>query len=136
MKLFVPAIAAVTILTGAASAQTTAPRTTPAQPAPSAPAQTVQMKQMLSSDIVNSSVYDPGENKIGTIDNIMLAPGGEPEQAIIGVGGFLGVGEKDVAIPFADLKVKERDGKKWFELARTKDELKAAPTFDSKAHKM
>ena len=53
--------------------------------------------------------------------------------AIIGVGGFLGVGKKDIAIPFKDLKVVHRDGKDWLQISRTKDELKSAPAYDKKS---
>lgn len=101
-----------------------------------APAQTKNMTQMLASDVVKSDVYDGQENKIGVIDDVLMARDGSPEQAVIGVGGFLGVGEKDVAIPFSELKIKTRSGKTWFELDRTKDQLKNAAAFDTKAHKM
>ncbi len=94
------------------------------------------MTQLLASDVVKSDVYDPQENKIGAIDDVLMSRGGQPEQAIIGVGGFLGMGEKDVAIPFSELKIKSRNGKNWFELAKTKDQLKSAPAFDAKAHKL
>jgi PRC-barrel domain len=51
--------------------------------------------------------------------------------AIISVGGFLGVGQKDVVIPFKELKVSTRDGKDWLVLNRTKDELKLAPAYNN-----
>jgi hypothetical protein len=47
--------------------------------------------------------------------------------------GFLGAREKDVVIPFKELKASTRDGKDWLVLNRTKDELKTAPAFDKKA---
>ena len=50
-----------------------------------------------------------------------------------GVGGFLGVGQKDVAMPFKELKVSTRDGKDWLVLNRTKDELKMARAFNNTA---
>ena len=63
----------------------------------------------------------------------MIDSSGNVTAAIIGVGGFLGVGQKDVAIPFKELKVSTREGKDWLVLNRTKDELKIAPAFDKKA---
>ena len=101
-----------------------------------APAQTKTMSQMLASDVMKSDVYDMHDNKIGTIDDVLMARDGSPEQAIIGVGGFLGVGEKDVAVPFSELTIRTRNGKNWFELNRTKDQLKSAAAFDTKSHKM
>jgi hypothetical protein len=44
----------------------------------------------------------------------------------------LGVGKKDVAVPFKSLKVASRDGKDWLVLNQTKAELKMAPAFDKK----
>ena len=50
--------------------------------------------------------------------------------AIISVSsGFLGVNQKDVVIPFKELKVSTRDGKDRLVLNRTKDELKLAPAY-------
>jgi hypothetical protein len=45
---------------------------------------------------------------------------------------LLGVGKKDVAVPFKDLKVASRDGKDWLVLNQTKEDLKMAPAFDKK----
>lgn len=51
---------------------------------------------------------------------------------IIGVGGFLGAGEKDVAVPFSAVHATMKDGSWYLTLDTTKDALKAAPgyTFD------
>jgi PRC-barrel domain len=57
---------------------------------------------------------------------------GNVTTAIVGVGGFLGVGKKDVAVPFKDLKVASRDGKDWLVLNQSKEDLKAAPAYDKK----
>jgi len=142
MKKLAMICAAVSLSAAGAYAQTTtAPANPPAAAAPrvtqaNAPAQMKDVTQILASDVVKSDVYDPQENKIGTIDDVLMSRNGSPEQAIIGVGGFLGIGEKDVSIPFSDLKLKTRNGKNWFELARSKDELKNATAFDTKKHKM
>jgi PRC-barrel domain len=61
----------------------------------------------------------------------MIDSNGTVTGAIIGVGGFLGVGQKDVVIPFKELKVSTRDGKEWLVLNRTKDELKLAPAYNN-----
>jgi hypothetical protein len=63
----------------------------------------------------------------------MIDSNGNVTAAIISVGGFLGNGQKDVVIPFKELKVSTRDGKDWLVLTRTKDELKMAPAYDKKA---
>ncbi len=53
--------------------------------------------------------------------------------AIVSVGGIIGVGQKDVMIPFKDLMISTRNGKDWLTLNRTKDELKMLPTYDKTA---
>jgi hypothetical protein len=65
------------------------------------------------------------EHKVGDVTDLMIDSNGNVTAAIIGVGGFLGAGHKDVAIPFKELKVSTRDGKDWLVLNRTQDELKS-----------
>jgi sporulation protein YlmC with PRC-barrel domain len=87
----------------------------------------------LASDIYKASVYDPSNNKIGSIEDLVLDTSGQVKTAVIGVGGFLGIGEKDVAIPFGELKVASRSGKEELVLNRTKEQLKDAPAYDKAA---
>jgi sporulation protein YlmC with PRC-barrel domain len=87
--------------------------------------------ELLASDVYKADVYDPSEHKIGKVADLMIDTNGNVTGAIIGVGGFLGVGQKDVVIPFKELKVSTRDGKYWLVLNRTKDELKLAPTYNN-----
>ena len=87
----------------------------------------------LASNIYKANVYDPSENKIGDVSDLIIDSDGNVTAAVISVGGFLGVGEKDVEIPFKELKISVRGGKDWLTLNRTKDELKLAPAYDKKA---
>jgi sporulation protein YlmC with PRC-barrel domain len=114
-KLISVAVGAV-LLSGAALAQGSTQIMT------SVPAQSVTVK-----DWYKQSVYDPSNSKIGEIEDVLLSPDGKVTALIIGVGGFLGMGEKDVAIPFAAVKHTTRDGKVYLTLDTTKDVLKAAP---------
>ena len=50
---------------------------------------------------------------------------------LVGVGGFLGMGEKDVAIPFSALHASEKNNKWYLVLNTIKDALKAATGFKS-----
>ena len=52
---------------------------------------------------------------------------------IIGVGGFLGVGEKNVAVAFPSLKLAEKDGKRYLVLNTTKEALKSPPAIPTTA---
>jgi sporulation protein YlmC with PRC-barrel domain len=85
----------------------------------------------LVSDLYKANVYDPSEHKVGDITDLMIDSNGTITAAIISVGGFLGVNQKDVVIPFNELKVTKRDGKDWLVLNRTKDELKMAPAYNN-----
>ncbi len=93
-------------------------------------ATTLTTDHWLASDVYKASVYDPSNHKIGDIDDLVINKDGTISTAVIGVGGFLGVGQKDVAIPFNDLKVASDNDKSWFVLDRTKADLKNAPAFD------
>jgi sporulation protein YlmC with PRC-barrel domain len=88
----------------------------------------------LASDIYKADVYDNSKHKIGVVTDLVMDNSGNVTTAVVGVGGFLGVGEKNVAVPFKDLKVESRDGKDWLVLNQTKQDLKAAPAFDKKTN--
>jgi sporulation protein YlmC with PRC-barrel domain len=76
------------------------------------------------------SVYDPSDNKIGEVMDVLLDKQGRSQALIIGVGGFLGIGEKDVAVPFNAVQFKTKDNNKWYPVMNTtKDSLKSAPGF-------
>jgi PRC-barrel domain len=88
------------------------------------------------SDYYNQSVYDPQDNKIGDVKDLLVSKNGNIDAAIIGVGGFLGVGEKNVAVPFNALKLTDKNGKRYLVLNTTKEALKSAAgyTFDRSAY--
>ena len=78
--------------------------------------------------VLGKTVYNDSGDGIGKVDDIIVAPDKAVSYAIIGAGGFLGVGRHDVAIPVGQLK-QQSDGK--FVLAgATKDALKAMPPFE------
>jgi sporulation protein YlmC with PRC-barrel domain len=75
------------------------------------------------------SVYDPKESKIGDVDDVLVDKSGKVTGLVIGVGGFLGAGEKDVIVPFTAVKTAKKNDKWWLTLDQTKDDLKSAPGF-------
>jgi sporulation protein YlmC with PRC-barrel domain len=81
------------------------------------------------TDWYKQSVYDPADNKIGEIMDVLVSPDGKATALIVGVGGFLGAGEKDVAVPFSAVKHTMKDKKIYLTMDTTKDALKAAPGF-------
>lgn len=91
-------------------------------------------KSMTVTNWYKQSVYDPSDNKIGDVADVLVSQEGQVSALVISVGGFLGIGDKDVAVPFSSVKQKTKDGKAYLTLDTTKDALKAAPgfTYDSK----
>jgi len=81
------------------------------------------------TNFYKQNVYDPTDNKIGDIDDVLIDKSGNVSAMIVSVGGFLGMGEKDVAIPFSDVHASEKNNKWYLVLNTTKDALKTAPGF-------
>ena len=76
------------------------------------------------------SVYDPSDNKIGEIMDVLVTREGKIDALIVGVGGFLGMGEKDVAVPFNAVQVTTKNNNKnYLVMHATKDQLKSAKGF-------
>ena len=75
------------------------------------------------------SVYDQAKDKIGTVDDVILGDNGQVTGLVVGVGGFLGAGEKDVAVSFNAIKAEKKNDKTYLTLNTTKDVLKSAPGF-------
>ena len=75
------------------------------------------------------NVYDPTDVKIGEINDVIIGNDGNISAFIIGVGGFLGIGAKDVAVPFNSVVASQRDAKWWLTMNATKDDLKNAPGY-------
>src|ERR1700719_741177 len=73
------------------------------------------------------NVYDPSDNRSGEIMDVLVSPEGRATALIVGVGGFLGAGEKDVAVPFSAVKHTMKDKKIYLTMDITKDALKSAP---------
>lgn len=57
-----------------------------------------------ASKLIHMNVYNPQNEKIGDIKELLLDKSGKVEAVAIGVGGFLGMGERDVAVKFDQLK--------------------------------
>jgi sporulation protein YlmC with PRC-barrel domain len=77
--------------------------------------------------IMGKAVYNEEKQKIGTIDDLIITPDKSVSYAIIGVGGFLGMGRHHVAIPVNHFKV---DKDRITLPGATKDALKAMPKFE------
>lgn len=77
-------------------------------------------------DIMGKPVYNDQNQRIGKIDDIMITPDDAVSFAIIGAGGFLGIGKHDVVIPVENIQ--NQDGR-YVLPGATKAALKALPAF-------
>lgn len=84
------------------------------------------------SKLIGATVYGGDNASIGEINDVLIGNDGAIRAAVIGVGGFLGVSEKNVAVPFDALKITGKPDSSSIQkitASYTKDELKAAPAF-------
>jgi sporulation protein YlmC with PRC-barrel domain len=65
---------------------------------------TQERAQWRAPKLVGVGVYGSDDKQIGKIDDILMNHDGKAETVVIGIGGFLGFGKKDVAVPFAALQ--------------------------------
>lgn len=88
----------------------------------------------LASDLIGETVYTSNADNaetIGEVNDLIVGNDGMVDAALIGVGGFLGVGEKNVAVNYKDLTMSmDNDGDRVVVLATTREELEAAPAFE------
>jgi sporulation protein YlmC with PRC-barrel domain len=76
--------------------------------------------------ILGQSVFNEKDERVGSIDDIIIAPDKAVSYAIINAGGFIGLTKHDVAIPVSQLKLVD---KKLVLAGATKEALKASPPF-------
>ncbi|WP_028792654.1 PRC-barrel domain-containing protein [Thalassobaculum salexigens] len=94
-----------------------------------------QVRGYLASNLMGHSVYAStadDADRIGEIDDAVVSEDGSIKAVIIGVGGFLGMGEKDVAVDFTRLSF-EKTGDNEYRLvsALTKEELEKAGAYEA-----
>ncbi|HEX8165535.1 MAG TPA: PRC-barrel domain-containing protein [Beijerinckiaceae bacterium] len=66
----------------------------------------MQPDQWRASKLVGVNIYGQNNEKIGDVNEVLIDRKGNADAVVIGVGGFLGIGEKDVAIPFSQIQWK------------------------------
>ncbi|MGR3407223.1 PRC-barrel domain-containing protein [Roseovarius indicus] len=65
--------------------------------------------QLTAEELEGVSVYGAEDDRLGEISNLVLTDDGKISEVIVDVGGFLGLGEKPVALPFEDLELRRSD---------------------------
>ena len=89
--------------------------------------QEVAMGWSAKKQIIGHVVYNDAGDKVGKIDDLIVAPDSSVSFAIVGAGGFVGLRRHHVAIPVTQLS--QRDGE-FLLPGATKEAIKAMPTFD------
>ena len=85
---------------------------------------------MLASNIIGKSAVNTQNEAIGDVNDLVTDRSGKILAALIGVGGFLGIGEKDVAVRFEDLKLtRDEDNNAKVVLNVSKETLASAPDY-------
>ncbi len=150
-KLILTAGCALVAMTGLAAAQTTTPATTPTTP-PSTTSGGADAKPGLqrvdssslvmtlytadpadvrASKLMGTNVYNLKDENIGEVSDLVIDNGKTIKAVVVSVGGFLGMGERDVAISPASIVLSEqRDGAFRLVVNTTKDDLKKATPFN------
>jgi hypothetical protein len=90
--------------------------------------------QFLASKFKGTNVIGSDEQKIGDVSDILFDKDGKIEAYVVGVGGFLGIGAKDVALAPSAFQLvagdKSKNESDKLKIAMTKDELKQAANFE------
>jgi sporulation protein YlmC with PRC-barrel domain len=91
-------------------------------------------KDNLATEIIGKQVYSSAAmdaEHIGDVNNLVIGDDGAVAAVIIGVGGFLGIGEKNVAVSMDELQWVAAEDNTWrYVLATTKEALNSAPSFE------
>jgi sporulation protein YlmC with PRC-barrel domain len=105
------------------------------------PEQTIKPEQaeteVLAKDLVGSEVFGPDGKQVGTVEDLILDEQQKVNGVVVGVGGFLGIGKKEVGLDWQQAKVVESPdtATKKIMISLTKADLEAAPDFKTKAER-
>lgn len=117
------------------------------QPAPTAPAVTAPAAEApaavqpatgyLASNLIGETVYDGTGDQaqnIGSVSDLVLSEDGAVQAVVVGVGGFLGIGQKNVALDYKEISWAEKNGDRWIVVPTSKEALEGLPDFDRRPY--
>ena len=90
-------------------------------------------EELTAEKIEGSTVYGANDENVGEIDTLVMSEDGQVSQVVINVGGFLGIGEKPVAVDFDKIQIlrSEAGDEYRFYIDSTKERLEALPEYES-----
>lgn len=92
-----------------------------------------QPNQWLVGNLWNKSVYNAQGKSVGDLKDVVIGPDGKIQALVIGVGGFLGLGEKNVAVDYDWLEKNGNIAPNKITLNMTEQDLRSAPSFNRKS---
>ena len=89
-----------------------------------------QVDEMRASKLIGTTVVNAANETVGDVNEIVLTKDGKVAAVILGVGGFLGIGEREVAINFNSVRMnRDKNNNTVLTVNATKESLKDAPAW-------
>lgn len=92
----------------------------------SAPANGLQASTLIGAEVITT-----GDEVVGSVSDLIIDQDGQLIAIVVGVGGFLGMGERDVAIGWADVSRSGTSDEPGLRINATREDLSSAPGFES-----
>jgi hypothetical protein len=84
----------------------------------------------------NQDIYNKAGEKIGSVKDLLIGPDGRIHAAVLSVGRFLGIGERDIAVPLSAIEIDRRPDGARITIDVVKDTLQNAPAFEIGAERI
>ena len=91
--------------------------------------ESARMEDLTTEDVTGARVYDANDEWIGEVNSLIIASDGQLREAIIDVGGFLGMGEKQVSLTMEELTIQQGNGDLRIYLDATEEQLNQMPEW-------
>jgi sporulation protein YlmC with PRC-barrel domain len=92
----------------------------------------VERDALTSKTLTGAEVYDAQDKRIGDVSELVLTPDGQVSEAVLDVGGFLGIGSKRVALPIAEVDILQSQdgGQVRVYVPHTREQLEAMSDYE------
>lgn len=124
-----PAGSNVATVAPAAGKPATVATATPAAPAAGKPATIAAATPVTGNTLIGAVVHNMQDEKIGTVDDLLVGTDGKISSAVVSVGGFLGMGTRHVIMDWSALTVQRDRNTLVIKTNTTKDALKGMPEY-------